>query len=79
MNESIQCHILFNQLFIFSQVGLDFQTRLFNVNLTAVDKSTQKEIEMFLVAIQKNPPIMNLDQFADINRGLITSVRLFHE
>lgn len=70
---------IFKQLSIYLQVGLDFQTRLFNVNLTAVDKSTQKEIEMFLVAIQKNPPIMNLDQFADINRGLITSVRLFHE
>lgn len=42
--------------------------------MTAVDKSTQKEVEMFLIAIQKNPPIMNLDQYADINRGLITAV-----
>lgn len=58
------------------QVGLAFQTRLLNVNLIAVDKSTQKEVEMFLIAIQKNPPIMNLDQYADINRGLITSVNL---
>ncbi|XP_055298678.1 gustatory and odorant receptor 22-like [Sitodiplosis mosellana] len=55
------------------KVGLEFQTRLLNVNLTAVDKSTQKEVEMFLIAIHKNPPIMNLDQYADINRGLITS------
>lgn len=55
-------------------MGLEFQTRLLNVNLTAVDKSTQKEVEMFLIAIQKNPPIMNLDQYADINRGLITAV-----
>lgn len=53
---------------------MEFQTRLLNVNLTAVDKSTQKEVEMFLIAIQKNPPIMNLDQYADINRGLITAV-----
>lgn len=59
------------------QVGLEFQTRLLNVNLTAVDKSTQKEVEMFLIAIQKNPPIMNLDQYADINRGLITAVKHF--
>lgn len=29
---------------------------------------------MFLIAIQKNPPIMNLDGYADINRGLITAV-----
>ncbi|XP_055298688.1 gustatory and odorant receptor 22-like [Sitodiplosis mosellana] len=55
------------------KVGLEFQTRLLNVNLTAVDKATQKEVEMFLIAIHKNPPIMNLDQYADINRSLITS------
>lgn len=29
---------------------------------------------MFLIAIQKNPPTMNLDGYADINRGLITAV-----
>lgn len=63
----------------FPKVGLEFQTRLLNVNLTAVDKSTQKEVEMFLIAIQKNPPIMNLDQYADINRSLITSVIAFKE
>lgn len=68
---------IFQLLNIF-QVGLAFQTRLLNVNLIAVDKSTQKEVEMFLIAIQKNPPIMNLDQYADINRGLITSVISSH-
>lgn len=57
-----------------TSVGLEFQTRLLNVNLTAVDKPTQKEVEMFLIAIQKNPPIMNLDQYADINRSLVTKV-----
>lgn len=56
------------------QVGEDFKTGLLNVNLTAVDKATQKEVEMFLIAIHKNPPTMNLDGYADINRGLITSV-----
>lgn len=59
------------------RVGLDFQQRLLNVNLTTVDKSTQKEVEMFLVAIAKNPPIMNLDGYANINRELITTVRNF--
>lgn len=58
------------------RVGLDFQERLLNVNLTAVDIATQKEVEMFLVAIDKNPPTMNLDGYANINRGLITSVRI---
>lgn len=56
------------------KVGLNFQNRLLNVNLTTLDSDLQKEIEMFLVAISKNPPIMNLDGYANINRQLITSV-----
>lgn len=55
-------------------VGADFQDRLFNVNLTAVDNLTAKEVEMFLVAIEKNPPVMHLNGFANINRELLTSV-----
>jgi hypothetical protein len=39
-----------------------------------VDNATKKEVEMFLVAIDKNPPTMNLDGYANINRGLITAV-----
>lgn len=45
------------------RVGLGFQEILLNVNLTTVDISTQREIEMFLVAIDKNPPTMNLGEF----------------
>lgn len=55
------------------KVGLEFQETLLNVNLIAVDKPTQKEVEMFLVAIAKNPPTMNLDGYANINRELITT------
>lgn len=55
------------------RVGLGFQDILLNINLTTVDVATQKEIEMFLVAIDKNPPTMNLDGYANINRELITS------
>lgn len=55
-------------------VGHSVQDRLLNVNLTAIDIETRKEVEMFLVAIDKNPPTMNLDGYVDINRGLITSV-----
>lgn len=55
-------------------VNTMFQDRLLHVNLTAVDKETQKEVEMFLGAIDKNPPTINLKGYADINRGLITSV-----
>lgn len=59
------------------RVGHLIQDRLLNVNLTAVDIETRKEVEMFLVAIAKNPPTMNLDGFVDINRGLITSVIIY--
>ncbi|XP_077293596.1 gustatory receptor 21a isoform X2 [Arctopsyche grandis] len=55
------------------KVGYEFQTRLLNVNLAALDYNAQKEVEMFLIAIDKNPPIMNLNQYANINRELITS------
>ncbi|XP_050348717.1 gustatory and odorant receptor 22-like [Nymphalis io] len=55
------------------KVGLEFQMRLLNVNLGAIDRSTQREVEMFLVAIAKNPPIMNLDGFTNINRELFTA------
>lgn len=69
--------IICNEAYFASKsVGLDFQTRLLNVNLTAVDDPIQKEVEMFLVAIEKNPPNMNLDGYANINRELLTSVSL---
>lgn len=55
------------------RVGLNFQEILLNVNLTTCDVATQREIEMFLVAIDKNPPVMNLNGYANINRRLISS------
>lgn len=55
------------------RVGLYFQELLLDVNLTSVDIATQKEIEMFLIAIEKNPPTMNLNGYANINRQLISS------
>lgn len=56
------------------KVGLDFQTKLLNVNLIALDTASQREVQMFLVAISKTPPIMNLDDYANINRELFSSV-----
>lgn len=55
-------------------MGLDFQDQLFNVNFLNVDGATANEVQMFLGAIAKNPPIMNLNGFAVINRELITKV-----
>ncbi|XP_017467124.1 PREDICTED: gustatory and odorant receptor 21a-like [Rhagoletis zephyria] len=55
------------------KVGLDFQTKLLNVNLTVQDSPTQREVQMFLLAIAKTPPIMNLDDYANINRELFSA------
>ncbi|XP_039950114.1 gustatory and odorant receptor 21a-like [Bactrocera neohumeralis] len=55
------------------KVGLDFQTKLLNVNLIALDTASQREVQMFLLAIAKTPPIMNLDDYANINRELFSS------
>nr|AXY83422.1 putative gustatory receptor 2 [Conopomorpha sinensis] len=67
-------YIICNEAYHASRkVGHEFQVRLLNVNLGKIDRSTQREVEMFLVAIAKNPPIMNLDGFTNINRELFTA------
>uniref|UniRef100_A0A6P7F900 Gustatory receptor n=1 Tax=Diabrotica virgifera virgifera TaxID=50390 RepID=A0A6P7F900_DIAVI len=55
------------------KMGPEFRERLLNVNLAAVDRRTRQEVNMFLTAIDKNPPIMNLNGYANINRRLISS------
>lgn len=55
------------------RMGPVFRERLLNVNLNAVDTRTRQEVHMFLTAIDKNPPVMNLNQYADVNRGLLSS------
>lgn len=59
------------------KMGPEFKERLLNVNLAAVDMRTRQEVNMFLTAIEKNPPIMNLNGYANINRQLITGVKAF--
>lgn len=59
-----------------AKMGTAFKERLLNVNLGAVDSRTREEVHMFLTAIDKNPPIMNLNGYANINRKLISSVRI---
>ncbi|GJQ76749.1 putative gustatory receptor [Trypoxylus dichotomus] len=61
---------------ISSKMGPEFRERLLNVNLMSVDSRTRQEVHMFLTAIDKNPPIMNLNQYTDINRKLISSVSI---
>ncbi|KAJ3638349.1 hypothetical protein MTP99_001725 [Tenebrio molitor] len=56
------------------KMGPEFRERLLNVNLSAVDQRTRQEVHMFLTAIDKNPPIMNLNGYVNVNRKLISSV-----
>lgn len=56
------------------KMGPEFYQRLLNVNLSVVDRRTKQEVNMFLTAIDKNPPIMNLNGYANVNRKLISSV-----
>lgn len=68
-------YIICNEAYHASQrMGPDFRERLLNVNLGLVNVRTRQEVYMFLTAIDKNPPIMNLNQYANVNRRLITSV-----
>ncbi|XP_044736884.1 gustatory and odorant receptor 22 [Chrysoperla carnea] len=55
------------------RVRMLFQDRLLCINLSIVDKRTRQEIDLFLTSIQKNPPIMNLNQYLNIDRELITT------
>lgn len=39
----------------------------------AVDQQTQKEIDLFIQAIEMNPAIVSLKGYANVNRELLTS------
>ena len=78
---AIYCSIL---LFIFCdcshnatrQVAQGIQDTLLGINLLKVDTPTQKEIDIFIQAIEMNPAIVSLKGYADVNRELLTSVGL---
>ncbi len=50
------------------------QDTLLSINLLTVDHPTQKEIDLFIQAIEMNPAIVNLKGYANVNRELLTSV-----
>lgn len=56
------------------KMGPEFREKLLNVNLSTLDSKTKQEVNMFLTAIEKNPPIMNLNGYVNVNRKLISSV-----
>ncbi|XP_030746043.1 gustatory and odorant receptor 22 [Sitophilus oryzae] len=75
---AIYCCIL---LFIFcneayrasNKMGSDFRDILMSIDLNTVDNRIVQEVNMFLIAIQKNPPIMNLNGYTNINRKLLST------
>ncbi|EAA08342.2 AGAP003098-PA [Anopheles gambiae str. PEST] len=55
------------------QVAQGVQDTLLSINLLKVDQPTQKEIDLFIQAIEMNPAIVSLKGYAEVNRELLTS------
>lgn len=58
------------------QVAQGVQNTLLNLNLLNADLQTQREIDLFILAIEMNPAVVSLRGYADINRELLSSVSL---
>lgn len=77
--DTIYCSTL---LFIFcdcshnatNQVAQGVQDTLLSINMLTIDTPTQKEIDIFIQAIEMNPAIVSLKGYAEVNRALLTSV-----
>lgn len=77
--DAIYCLIL---LYIFCdcshkatmQVAQGVQDTLLSINLMSVDQPAQREIDLFIQAIEMNPAIVSLKGYANVNRELLTSV-----
>lgn len=50
------------------------QDTLLGINLLTVDQPAQREIDIFIQAIEMNPAIVSLKGYAEVNRALLTSV-----
>lgn len=60
-----------------SKVAQGVQDTLLSINLLTVDQPTQKEIDLFIQAIEMNPATVSLKGYAAVNRELLTAVRIF--
>jgi gustatory receptor len=58
------------------QVAQGVQDTLLTIDLDGVEERTLKEINIFIQAIEMNPAIVSLSGFAEVNRALLTSVRI---
>lgn len=59
-----------------NKVAQGVQDSLLSINLLAVDQPAQREIDIFIQAIEMNPAIVDLRGYAEVNRELLTSVSL---
>lgn len=57
-----------------NQVAQGVQDTLLSINMLTIDTPTQKEIDIFIQAIEMNPAIVSLKGYAEVNRALLTSV-----
>ncbi|KAM3965097.1 gustatory and odorant receptor 22 [Aphomia sociella] len=56
------------------KVAAGVQETLLSIDVLAVDRPTQKEIDHFIQAIEMNPAVVSLKGYAEVNRELLTSV-----
>lgn len=78
--DAIYCCTL---LFIFAECSHNatkevagVQETLLSLNMLQIDQQTQKEVDLFIQAIEMNPAIVSLKGYANVNRELLTSVRI---
>jgi gustatory receptor len=57
------------------KVAQGVQDTLLSINLLNIDHPAQREINIFIQAIEMNPAIVSLSGYAEVNRALLTSVR----
>ncbi|XP_030019928.2 gustatory and odorant receptor 22 [Manduca sexta] len=55
------------------KVAAGVQDTLLSIDVLAVDRPTQKEIDHFIQAIEMNPAVVSLKGYAHVNRELLTS------
>ena len=58
------------------KVAQGVQDTLMTIDLMRIDNQAQLEIDIFIHAIEMNPAIVSLSGYAEVNRALLTSVRI---
>jgi gustatory receptor len=58
------------------QVAQGVQDTLLSIDMMSADQPTQREIDIFIQAIEMNPAIVSLQGYGEVNRQLLTSVRI---